>query len=192
MWKWHTKLMTRIEAEVAALTKAEAKLRTVVPLDVKSLSDHFHFCAAYARLHLRLSPFLSLIKPEKLSLITILEIMHLQGSGGVSDGMKTARALIHVGRAVEIEHKAQMCKKNNISIPPPAHPRDSSIFTNIGYRALQERRVAACKIVEESEEWTADWTQTVRVRVGSFLVDALMDVATVTHTGKNKKTGEEL
>ena len=148
------------------------------------------FCAAPNKSGQRLSPFLSFIKPEKLSLITILEIMQLQGSGGVNDGMKTARALIHVGRAVEIEHKAQVCKKNSIAIPSSAHPRDSSVFTNLGYRALQERRIVASKLMEDSEDWSADWSQTVRVRVGSFLVDALMDVATITRTGVNKKTGE--
>ena len=60
---------------------------------------------------------MSLVKPEKLSLITILELMHLQGSGGVAEGMKTARALLAVGKAVEIEYKAEMCKKNIISVP---------------------------------------------------------------------------
>jgi DNA-directed RNA polymerase, mitochondrial len=133
---------------------------------------------------------LSLIKPEKLSLITILELMHLQGSGGVSDGMKTARALIAVGKAVEIEYKALMCKKRNIAVPAQLRPGDSSFFSNLGYRALQERRVAAAKFVEDSEDWTAEWTQTVRVRVGSFLVDALMDVATVMRTAVDKQTGE--
>ena len=118
--------------------------------------------------------------------------MQLQGTGGVSEGMKTARALIHIGRAVEIEHKAQMCKKNNISVPVPTSPRDNTIFNTFGYRALLERRVAARKLMEDSEEWTADWSQIVRVRVGSFLVDALMDIATVRRTATNKKTGEEV
>lgn len=118
--------------------------------------------------------------------------MQLQGSGGVSDGMKTARALIHIGRAVEIEHKAQVCKKNNITIPAATHPRDNSVFTNLGYRTLLERRVAARKLMEDAEDWAADWSQTIRVRVGSFLVDALMDVATVMRTGTNKRTGETM
>lgn len=138
----------------------------------------------------RLSPFLTLIKPEKLSLITILELMHLPNSGGVSDGMKTARALISVGKAVEIEYKADMCKKNNIAVPSPVTQRQQSFFSNLGYRALHERRLAARKYMEDSEEWTSEWTQTVRVRVGSFLVDALMDVATVTRSGVDKRTGE--
>lgn len=146
--------------------------------------------AAPTKINARLGPFLSLVKPEKLSLLTILEIMHLQGKGGVTDGMKTARALIAVGKSVEIEHKAEMCKKNNIHIPASGRPQDQSFFSNLGYRALHERRVAAAKYMEDSEEWAAEWTQIVRVRVGSFLVDALMDVANVTRTAIDKTTGE--
>lgn len=141
--------------------------------------------------HTRISAFLSLIKPEKLSLITILEIMRLQGSGGIADGMKTARALIAVGRAVENEYKAEMCRKNDIQVP--SHPRlDHGYFTHLGYRDLYQRRVAARKYMEDAEEWTSEWTQLLRVRVGSILVECLMDVATVTRTGINKRTGQEV
>lgn len=171
MWQWHQKLQNRIAGEIQNLVKAEAKLTERQQLQ-------------------RLSPFLTLIKPEKLSLITILEIMHLHGTGGVNDGMKTARALIAVGKAVEIEYKAEMCKKNNIAVPSPATSRQQSFFSNLGYRALHERRLAARKYMEDYEEWTSEWTQTVRVRVGSFLVDALMDVATITRTAVDRRTNE--
>jgi DNA-directed RNA polymerase len=145
-----------------------------------------------AKQQLILGPFLSLVKPEKLSLITILEIMRLPGSGGVLDGMKTARALISVGKAVEIEYKAEMCKKNNIQIPNHARLSENSFYSRLGYRDLHARRVAARKYMEDAEEWTADWTQLLRVRVGSILVDSLMSVATVIRTGKNKRTDETM
>ena len=140
-----------------------------------------------------LSPFLRLLTPEKLSLITIMEIMHLHGSGGVNDGMKTARALLSVGRAVEQEYKAEMCKKNNISlaVPTSAPARgENSVFTGDGYRDLYARRVTARKYMEDSEEWTSDWSQLIRVKVGSFLVDCLIDVATVIRTVKDPRTEE--
>lgn len=125
-------------------------------------------------------------------MITILELMHLQGSGGVNDGMKTARAILAVGKAVEMEHKAEMCKKNNISFFPgnAARPNEFGFFSGLGYRNLHARRVAARKYMEDAEEWTAEWTQTVKVKVGSFLVDCLMDVATVTRTGVDKRSGD--
>jgi DNA-directed RNA polymerase len=125
-----------------------------------------------------------------LSLITILEIMRMQGSGGVSDGMKTARALINVGKAVENEYKAQMCKKNNIAIPAHRRPGETSVFSTFGYQDLHARRVAARKYMEDSEEWTSTWTQALRVKVGSILVECLMDMAEVTRTATDKVTGK--
>lgn len=142
---------------------------------------------------MRLGPFLSLLKPEKLSLIVILELMRLQGTGGVSEGMKTARALLTVGKAVEMEYKAQILKKNNIHVPNVVgRSGESGFFTQNAFEKLQEWRKNANDFLEDSIEWTSEWTHTVRVRVGSFLVDCLMDVATVKRTAIDKRTGEEV
>ena len=139
----------------------------------------------------KLGPFLSLLSPQKLSLITILECMRLHGTGGVNEGMKTARALLTVGKAIEIEYKAEVLKKNNVSIPQvPARP--ASYFTKKAIRELKTWRMKAQTYVEESTEWTSDWSHAVRARVGSFLVDCLMDVATVSRTAVDRRTGREL
>ena len=116
--------------------------------------------------------------------------MRLQGSGGVADGMKVARGLISVGKAVELEYKVGMCKKNNISIPSTSRAGESGFFSRYSYRDLHARRVIARKYMEDAEEWTSDWTQELRVHIGSFLVERLMDVAKVIRTGTNKRTGE--
>lgn len=133
-----------------------------------------------------LSPYLLLVKAERLSLITILEVMRLQGSGGISDGMKTTRALVALGKAVEIEYKSQLCKRNKIYIPTSPRLGDAGYFSNMGYRSLQERRVAAARHTMDGESWTAEWTQVVRSKIGSILVECLMDTAQVTRTGVDK------
>ncbi|CCL99811.1 uncharacterized protein FIBRA_01835 [Fibroporia radiculosa] len=182
MWEWHQKLQIRLKAEIDHIVQEENRLGR----KIESKSGEMKRSAG-------LSPFLSLLTPEKLSLIAIMELMHLQGTGGVADGMKTARALLAVGKAVELEHKAEMCKKSNLPIPTSSgRTSDHSFFTRLGYRDLQARRVAARKFMEDAEDWTTDWTQVVRVKVGSFLVDALMDVATVMRTGVDKRTGEAI
>ncbi|KAF8554653.1 DNA/RNA polymerase [Imleria badia] len=173
MWDWHQKLRVRLEAEIVDIVAAEAK---------QTQGDKTT----------RLGPFLSLVKPETLSLITILEVMRLNSTGGIADGMKLARALLTVGRAVENEYKAQMCKRNNIAIPSLHRVGDHSFFTGLGYKDLHARRVTAAKYIQDNEEWTTEWTQLLRVRVGSILVDCLMDVATVQRTALDKRTGEEL
>jgi DNA-directed RNA polymerase len=188
MWQWHQLLQARLKEDIALLIKGEAGQFThflprylVQPLPTEPTPG---------KRRRPLAPFLVLIKPEKLSLIAILEIMRLQGSGGIADGMKLARGLVSVGKAVELEYKAQMCKKNNISIPSTTRAGESSFFSRYSYRDLHARRVTARKYMEDSEEWTSDWTQVLRVHVGSFLVDRLMDVAKVIRTGTNKRTGE--
>ncbi|KAH9986955.1 DNA/RNA polymerase [Russula vinacea] len=171
MWQWHQLLQTRLRDDIASLIAEEDNY----------VDDKRRHC---------LGPFLSLIKPEMLSLITILEVMRLQGSGGIADGMKTARGLVSVGKAVELEYKAQMCKKNNISVPSTTRAGESGFFSRYSYHNLHARRVTARKYMEDAEEWTSDWTQVLRVRIGSFLLDRLMDVAKVIRTGTNKRTGE--
>ncbi|KAF8421735.1 hypothetical protein L210DRAFT_3672398 [Boletus edulis BED1] len=103
--------------------------------------------------------------------------MRLNSTGGIADGMKLAHALLTIGRTVENEYKAQMCKCNNIAIP---------LLHRVG------GHITAAKYIQDNEEWTTEWTQLLRVWVGSILVDCLMDVATVERTALDKQTGKEL
>lgn len=169
MWDWHTRLQERLKEEIKNIEILE-----------RNKSD----------LWVQLFPYLSLVKPERLSLITIFEIMRLQGSGGVSEGMKTTRALITVGKAVESEYKTQICKKNNISLPTIGRVGDNGYFSNLGYNSLLERRIVAARHMSDGEAWTAAWTQATRAKVGSILVECLMDVAKVTRSATHKVTGE--
>ena len=171
MWDWLQRLRVRLETEIAE------KYQSQYHLGDKST---------------RLRPFLSLVKPEALSLITILEVMRLNSTGGITDGMKLACALLTVGRAVENEYKAQMCKGNNIAVPSLHHVGDHSFFMGLGYRDLHARRVTVAKHIQDNEEWMTEWTQLLRVRVGSIFIDCLMDVATVERTALDKRTGGEL
>lgn len=139
---------------------------------------------------MRFGPFLTLLKPSKLSLITILELMRLQGTGGVNEGMKTARALLTVGKAVELEYKAEVLKKHNVPIPLGHTPNDVSYFTMKAFDELREKRRDMAIFVENTTPWTSDWTHAMRAKIGSFLVDCLVSVAEVERTAVNRKTGE--
>ncbi|KAJ7468690.1 DNA/RNA polymerase [Mycena latifolia] len=145
MWKWHCLLQDRLEIEIKEIAASEMYQREG------------------RKLKPVLAPYLSLVKADKLSMLTVIELMRLHGSGGIADGMKTARALIAVGKAVENEYKTQI---------------------------LQARRIAAARVMMDNEGWTAPWTQALRSQVGGVLVGCLIDVATVQRTAKNKVTGE--
>lgn len=166
MWQWHLALQGRVRTEIERILNEENK-------DMMS----------------PIGPFLTLVRPEKLSLLTILEIMRSQGAGGVVDGMKMTRALVAVGKAVENEYKAEMCKLHDIPVPHFSR-RNDGFFTKFGYKHLHQRRVAAAVTHEDGEGWTAAWTQVARAKVGAVLVECLMDVAQVERTSVDRKTGE--
>lgn len=196
MWEWHVKLRKRIEEEIKTINEAERKVIARRNLGPGGSSE-------------ALTPYFTLVKAERLSLITILEIMRLQGSSGLSDGMKTTRALISVGKAVEMEYKAQMCKKHQVYAPkdPPLQQQvqqsqatgriagstavGGDLYSQLGYKSLRERRIAVAKEVE-GEEWSLGWSQTTRSKIGGILVDCLMEVAEVERTAKDKNTGETM
>ena len=166
MWQWHLALQTRLRIEIERII-SEERPQVMTPI----------------------GPFLTLVKPEKLSLLTILEVMRLQGSGGVVYGMKMTRALIGVGKAVENEYKAEMCKLHNIPVPHFSR-RNDGFFTKLGYKHLHQRRRAAALTDEDGEGWTAAWTQVVRAKVGAVLVECLMDVAQVERMSVDRGTGK--
>lgn len=142
---------------------------------------------------LKLGSFLSLLPPDKLSLIVILELMSLQGTGGIEDGMKLTRALLSVGRAAEDEYKAETSRKYGLPIPtyvPGAVQRAPSYFSSTSYDVLHARRIAARQQLDSAEALRAPWSYQVRLKVGSFLVDCLMDIAMVQRHTTDKKTGQ--
>ncbi|KAH9925646.1 DNA/RNA polymerase [Epithele typhae] len=179
MWEWHQKLRERLKGEIDNLVVEERVLG-------ESKTKRSHKAEEGS-----LSPFLRLISAEKLSLITILEIMQLYNTGGVQDGMKTARALLHIGRAIEMEYKAEIAKKSAIPVVvASASPVRGNLFSTQGYQDLYTRRMQVRQYNEESEDWSSEWTAIVRIKLGSFLLDSLMDVATVQRTAKDSRTGE--
>jgi DNA-directed RNA polymerase len=91
-----------------------------------------------------------------------------------------------------VEYKADMCKKNRINFPTHFRVGDHGYFSRFGYAALYAARMAARTHLDTEQEWTSEWTQLLRIRVGSILVNSLMDVATVTRTGVDKRTNEPM
>lgn len=253
MWEWHQRLVKRLEAGIKEVVKSEtakeegddikakarAKTKSVQTNHLKSdshISQPPPAISSRVQPEAKLGPFLSLLTPTKLSLITILEIMRLQGTGGINEGMKTARALLSVGKSVEMEYVAEVLKKrggvgvggafantmggngggglipfgaarafgrrqrllnrlndsnkDNGNANSESPMTEATFFSPATYKTLNTWRSNALAYEDSSIDWTASWTQALRARVGSFLVDLLMDVATVTRSGVDRRTGE--
>ena len=169
MWTWHTLLQARLKNEIATVQRNGAKN----PDDAEVI------------LHL------TRVSPEKLSLLTILEIMRLSGTGGVVSGMKTARALISVGKAVEGEYKSQVCREHGLPYKE-MQTKSGDFFSDLGYKHLHQRRMAAAQTMSDNEKWTSPLPQAVRSRVGGLLVHCLMEVAHITRVKTDRETGKQM
>lgn len=164
-----------------------------------------------------IEPFMRLLKPDKMALITIVELLRLCGAGGVSDGMKAARAILHIGKAIENEYHAQVLQAG---FPNKAFEREmeriaeadlrasaaSSSPSTLGdgaedagrraHRTSEQtldifwRRELAKREKEGDTSWRPAWSQGIRAKVGSILITALMDVAKVERTVRHPRTGE--
>ncbi|WFD36220.1 DNA-directed RNA polymerase [Malassezia cuniculi] len=166
MWKWYQKLQERLDSALETLRK-----------DPNA-----------NRLEAQLYPFLCVLPTSKLAMITVLELMHMQGISGVADGVKTTRALLQIGRAIENEYHAVVINKHpEVFVQARAAQRmlrDKSLVNFAARRdvkAWQERCAA-----ENIETNMPRWTQTVRARVGGYLVEQLMDVAYVMRSAHDR------
>jgi DNA-directed RNA polymerase len=149
-----------------------------------------------------IEPFLRLLPTSKLALITIVEVMRLYGSGGVSEGVKAARAMLHVGRAIENEYHAEMLKEVHTNKGLQSEIERLSEAGSVGTDGkLQSRspeqsldmlwrRELAKREKEGDSSWRPSWTQPIRAKVGSLLVDALIQTARVERTIRHPQTNE--
>ena len=172
MWEWYQKLE-------AALIKDLEKLHAQTE------------AGDTASMEAQLYPFLSLLPPSKLAMIAVLELMRMQGIGGVADGVKTTRALLQVGKAIEAEYHATVINR---------HP-EVFVQARTAQSLLKDRNLVNLAMRRDLKAWhercdednletqIPKWTQIVRVRVGSYLVQHLMDVATV-HRSARDRDGE--
>ncbi|GAA5797577.1 hypothetical protein HPULCUR_002965 [Helicostylum pulchrum] len=186
MWQWHQNMMPLIEEEVTrcdAATMRESDRR------------------AYG-------PFLKLLKKETLSIVTILELLRLHNSSGIGDGMKTARAIIDVGKAVEMEYNAAQIKKKSsrgtLSRDITGHNDAHTLFAsgklfNMAVRKAQTK-VEQDKLSVQSggtalagtDEWNPIWPSTIRAKVGSVLTSLLLEAAKIPVPSKDPETGAKI
>lgn len=151
-----------------------------------------------------IEPFLRLLSPDKMALITIVEMLRLGGSGGVSDGVKAARGILHLGKAIENEYHAELLKgagtnkaferemervatafgidRDNGGPESPSWNQEKTL-------SIMWRRQLAKREKEGDNSWRPAWSQGIRAKVGSILVTALMEVAKVQRSAKDPETG---
>jgi DNA-directed RNA polymerase len=207
IWAWHEKLCVKIQKEIS-LWKAKVAAR---PPKNRAISKEPDIC----------TPFLSLLTPEKLSMITITELLRLHAplSSDLEDGeagevIKLNRVVVTIGTAVESEINAQalngkMKNKDAQSKAWATSYLDKRLFTNRRIFNMTVRNIYAA-LQDQGNYMTGDsfnetatpdgisqglcfknWPQSIRARIGSTLVSFLLEIATVQRPITDRATGAE-
>lgn len=128
-------------------------------------------------------PYIRLVEASKLSVITMLEIIKLHSTGGVVEGMRTARAVLAVGRAVEMEYNADRLLKRESISRSVKNANKTDLKRSVA--AAKRRRAAIANgsqdVVDEGEK--IEWPLDVKAKIGSVLISMLMHVAKVSVSG---------
>lgn len=168
MWQWYKLLKDRLAEDIKDIKEREAvegKKKNAKPDAVP------------------LAPFLSCLTPDVLASITVMEVMSLPSSGGVEGGMKTTRALLDVGKAVEAEYQARILRRNGLSDKanngPARTMSHQSLSSLLDRRAQREAIKSDADKRKKRPEVLLEWSAPIRLKVGAFLVDHLVKIAKV-------------
>ncbi|PWN45953.1 DNA/RNA polymerase [Ceraceosorus guamensis] len=182
MWSWYQELskvieedLTRIEKNLKKSSTKRARRKSegetaLTEEDVAARAPERGFISSnrvsVPSLELTMLPFLRTLPVKKLALIPILEIMRMQSGTQAFDGMKTTRVLLSVGRAIEHEYFSERRQKYN--------------------RLRQRHGAEDYKPISEDALAETQWSQQTRARVGSYLVQHLMQVAKVPRSARDR------
>lgn len=128
------------------------------------------------------APYFVLVSSKQLAVITLLELLKLNSTGGIADGMRTARAVISVGKAVELEYKSKLLSSNDKKI---MKMKDSSLWKKF----LQNRKAPEAT---DNQLAQTEWEIPVCAKLGAILTSFLLHVAKVTVHGTDPTTGKKV
>jgi len=197
MHKWLGLLTERLTADLAAMKER------VDSISVLNTSRTSWASKGSAMAESNLLLYLTLLPPERVALIVVLEAMRTIGAGGVTDGFKASRGLMGIGKAVETEYRAETIRSvagvdssHWLRIIDPNTQKPSRLLIGSLWRSIG-RQIQTTDPSENLEQdwrsvWTPSWSSAVHTDVGGFLMAALIDVAKVDRTGEDPMTREKM
>ena len=131
LWEWKEQMVPLIKEELARIEQrmdpkrsVKSSVRTIVAQEpaVRDAEMQEDYEAMQEQLNTSESnrsrkeygPCLSLLNPDKLAAITILETIRSLSTEN-TDGMKSAVIVIKIGRALEQEYQSELLKKKDMS-----------------------------------------------------------------------------
>ncbi|KAI5949646.1 RPO41 [Candida margitis] len=156
-YDWYQKMIPLIEKEHEMCKALLREDKSVTQDDATSAKDR----AFYA-------PFLIKVGAEKAAVITILELLKLNASGGYHGGMRAAKAITSVGRAIEMEYRTTSLADQEYKMSVSSKVAGSSQMKKIVRNSI-----------DSLDETDPEWDHATRSRVGGVFVSFLMAIAKV-------------
>lgn len=171
LYQWYLDMLPYVEKEMKMCTDLlkESIDMSALPTDARRQMKERAFYA----------PYFVLVPPKQLAVITLLELLKLNSTGGIADGMRTARAVISVGKAVELEYKSKLlssCDKKVMKM------KGSNLWKKY---LLNKKAPEATEMVDQAE-----WELSLCAKLGAILTSFLLHVAKVTVHGTDPTTGK--
>ncbi len=178
LWIWLTNMVPLIEEEIK---RVDEHLISAIENDQK-IPKNFNNSDRTVY-----GPYIKLISPEKMASITILELLKLNATGGIADGMKTARACLEVGKAIQMEYRSEMLSKaENAMIRNHRNSKSPAVFRKL--LATIKYKNPKLNNSDRDIEWPLD----ICAKIGSVLIAILISVSKVRISGVDPDTGQKV
>lgn len=172
MWEWYSKLTKFLHSDLERIRQNALKAE-------KFGSN------PKAHMETELYPFLALVPVKRLAIVTILELIRTQSLA--VNGIKTAMALVNIGKQIEAEsYASQLNKSSDFSKAKDIH----ALFKSNGITDRKTRDKLR-KMMEKEKKTSdsitpPDWTSPIRIRAAAYLVEKLMGVATIKRVANDR------
>ncbi|KAF8463534.1 hypothetical protein BDZ91DRAFT_764650 [Kalaharituber pfeilii] len=162
LYEWHTQFVPLIRQELGRIMEAEK-----LP-DRLGNGDRCMY-----------GPYMRLLSPEKLSVITMLELIKVCNEGSVIvDGVKTSKAVVSVGNMLESEVLAEEIQKSTTRSKELLSEAFSSAFKFNMFVRRERIRQAKSNIPPEAA-LRPEWPTVVKVKLGAVLISMLIHCAKI-------------
>jgi DNA-directed RNA polymerase len=167
LWKWSEEMTPLVQEEINVCQKIN--ILENIPKELKSkLKDR----TPYAQ-------FFTLLPANKIAAITILELLKLNSTGGVAEGMRITSAVMAVANALELEYRSEQVKKS-----------ERAVFKDLKNPNNLKKYAKSLSYFQSDKlsEWKFNWPSEVKAKMGSLLISMLMHVAKVQVEGVDPVT----
>jgi len=192
---WMEQLTPLIQKDVDEYDKAKvyfAGLKTNEKIEKLSSYDEQRY-----EEKMKYGPFIRLMKPEKIAIITILEVMKNCVTSDIARGVPVSKVVMSVSKALELEYKSEKVLASDVDIYKNFKAiRKTPEFKRFLRSKQAEKIIKAAEHQSlrnsnmETESSQLLWDADSHCRVGSALVSMLLQIAKVDVQGVDPKTGE--